>query len=250
MDHMIRMFVALAGAAIVPWATAQGPGTGVTSGGTEVRLLVNPRAMVRTKVDGELVQQGTIGIRLDPGPHRLSFWAPGFALLDTMVQVGADTLYFRRTLREDPEHRAHREAWGRAKSGRTLWRYGTAAAFVGTGVWAALAHKGMRDAHRSLEDAETEYAAALSPDAIVSLKEVEIPERKETFADRRTGFTIAATVAGVCLASTVFGWIRAGQIDDPPPFEDKEKVRFDGIALIPSIDPQGPWMATLNLRLP
>ncbi len=249
MHTISRTLVMVVGwAAILP-AAAQTPGS-VASSGTEVRLLVNPRAMVRAKVDGELLQQGTVGVRLQPGPHRLAFWAPGFALLDTTVQVGSDTLFFRRTLREDPAHKVHREAWGRVKAGRTLWRYGTAAAFVGTSVWAVLAHQRMKDAHQALADAETTYATSQSPQEIVTLKEVRIPELKETFADRRTGFTIAASVAGACLATTVYGWVRAGRIEDPPHFEDREKVRFDGIAWLPPLTPGGPWLATLNLRLP
>ncbi|MFT3885898.1 MAG: hypothetical protein QM724_10855 [Flavobacteriales bacterium] len=86
----------------------------------------------------------------------------------------------------------------------------------------------------------------LIPADLTYLKQVTIPAHNDDLKKAHTNFIIGCGLTGASAAATAWFWHKAHKLEAPA-YEDKEKVRFDGIAWTPL--PQGGWMAGLTLTL-
>lgn len=202
-------------------ALAQGKG--------EVRLAVQPREGLQYIIDGK-ERLSNPGVMLPPGPHRFVFWAPNRSIVDTTLNVIADSVInFIKVLPVPPEYRAHVKTLKRNGYKRLAYRGVPILVTAASAVLAISANKQRKDADEALRSAEAQYGSERNPSAIEILKTNEIPSRQDDLnkAHRRTMIWTGAAVVGA--AATVYGFIKAARVQDPD-YEDREKVRFDAMA--------------------
>ncbi len=212
-----------------------------------VRFFVDPGDDFSFVLDNKYrLQQREIS--LSPGPHTFTFWAPRHAMVDTSFTVIADSLSIL-TLRLplSLEYIDHQRELHRFRRKQLLTRSLPAAATAGVGIWAVAGFFAYRNAHNDLQDLEKEYADLQVPRAIAQLKEQEIPAAKETFKDKRTAFFIAGGLFAAGLAGTIHAF-RSTAHREVPVFEDKEKLRFEGLVWAPGAQ-GGTWAAGISLPL-
>lgn len=198
-----------------------------------VRYLINPAGLIQEKLDGKLQVRARTRA-LDVGTHRFTFYASGFQLLDTVVDIhpGA-TLDLRYVLKPDPEHVASRKAQKKHQNARLLGVYTPGVLTLAGSVWVANAMKKERAAYDALKASEAEYGTLNSPSQVQALKDEVIPSQQETLQDAQQNLLTASIATGFMAGLTVWGIIRSGH-HTVPVYEDKQKIRFDGIAWWPS----------------
>lgn len=188
-------------------------------------------------------------VTLMEGPHRFVFWAPERRMLDTtyMVLAGA-TRELRVQLRYSQEFIDYRQEADRYRRNERWVRYGPPLVVGGAAVWAGLSIKRAIDARKDLDAMEGEYFESAYPTGLRDLKERRIPDANR---ELRTARTMAYVSSGVLVATTAGTWwlrrrfARKGE----PVFEDREKLRFEGLAWAPVDGSTGLWLATLSLPL-
>jgi len=195
----------------------------------EVRMAIQPHKEFQYILDGK-ERLNNPGVMLDPGLHRFVIWAPNRSIVDTTIMVQADSvIILRKVLPVAPAYRAHVKALQRNGYKRTGLK---AAPIILTGAasyLAIVANKQRRQADEALRSAEDRYQTERIPTAIDGLKYDEIPARQQELdaAHRRT--MVWTSVAVVGAAATVAGFVKAARIKNPE-YEDREKIRFDGMA--------------------
>jgi len=198
-----------------------------------VRYFVNPADRIEEKLDGKL-QLRVPTRQLEAGPHRFTFYAKGFQLLDTTVTVVQDaTVDLRYVLRVDPEFQRYRDAEKVRQNGRLLWVYTPAALTVGGLAWTVNAMKKEREAYDALKASEASYATRNSPSQVQALKDDVIPSQKQALVDAQRAVLTASVVTATMAAVSIYGLIRTSK-HKVPAYEDHHKVRFDGIAWLPT----------------
>lgn len=203
------------------------------SGQGTVRYLINPADLIQEKLDGKLqVRSGTRA--LDAGSHRFTFYATGFQLLDTVVMVQPDaTLDLRYVLKPDPEHVAFRKAQKKRQNARLLGVYTPGLLTLAGSVWVANAMKKESEAYDALKASEAEYTTLNSPSQVQALKNEVIPSQQEALKDAQRTLLTASIATGFMAGLTVWGIIRSGR-NAAPVYEDKQRIRFEGIAWLPT----------------
>lgn len=204
-------------------------GNAVAQGKGEVRLAVQPQQGLQYILDGK-ERISDPGLMLEPGPHRFVFWAPNRSIVDTMINVIADSVItFRKVLPVPAEYRAHVRTLKNNGYKRLAYRGVPILFTAASAVLAVSANKKRKDADEALRSAEDQYSTERNPAAIEILKTTEIPARQTDLdkAHRNTTLWTGATVLGA--AATVFGFIKAARIVDPV-YEDQQKMRFDAMA--------------------
>lgn len=187
-------------------------------------------------------------VTLMEGPHRFVFWAPERRMLDTTFMVLANTTReLKVQLRYSEEYIEYRRRADRHTRSDRWLRYGPPVVAVGAGAWAGISIKRAIDARKDLDALEDEYYTASYPAGLSDLKDDRIPAANKELRDART---MAYVSSGVFVASAAAAWyVRHKLRKGPPVFEDKEKLRFDGLVWIPGRDHGGAWMASLTLPI-
>jgi hypothetical protein len=208
---------------IVTFSSAQGT----------VRYFINPADRIEEKLDGKL--QSRVATRqLDPGAHRFTFYAKGFQLLDTVVNIEQDAILdLRYVLKVDPDHQRFRDAEKVRQNGRVLWVYTPAAFTVGGLAWTLNAMKKESEAYDALKASEASYSTLNSPSQVQALKDEVIPSQEQALEDAQRAVLTASVFTGTMAAVTIYGLIRSSH-RKVPAFEDRQKLRFDGIAWVPN----------------
>jgi hypothetical protein len=198
----------------------------------KLRLLIDPGSNYHFVLDHQYRMQQR-EVELSPGPHHFSFWAPERKVTDTTVVVDAGRskdLILR--LPYSPDFVEYHRQLGAYKKDRrnriTIPIAVTAALGIYTG-YAFTQHKASHD--QLLEDEEA-YRTGTSPGILNTLKNETIPDHKADFKSDRTQFIIAGGLFGAAAAYTVYNIITYGK-RTPPAYEDKEKIKFDGLVWLP-----------------
>lgn len=171
-------------------------------------------------------------------------------MLDTTFMVLAGTT---RELRVQLHYSAEYIAYRRRAdhyTRNTRWlRYGPPVLALGAGAWAGASIKRAIDARKDLDALSDEYSASSYPAGIRELKGERIPEANKELRDART---MAYISSGVFVASVATVWWTQRMLkrSTAPVFEDKEKLRFDGLVWVPSTHGGGgTWLAGLTLPI-
>gem|GEM_PF-644625 len=188
-------------------------------------------------------------VRLPAGDHRFFFWAPNCSILDTTLHVKFDEdMEFHKVLKRTPEFLACERVRSHIRLQRSLWRGVPLLFTMGFGIKAFYDHKAHDQAYDDLHALQDSYSTLHVPSAIKALKETTIPAAQDELDATRRRFIISATLCGVGALATVYGCIRAGKLKYPE-YEDKEKVRFEGLAWIPAGN-GGMYLAQIGVPLP
>ncbi len=182
------------------------------------------------------------------GAHRFTFWAPERSMLDTTINVLPDvsTEVFVR-LRYTQDFVDHRKAAQRYERNKRWATYLPPVIVVGAATWAATSLVNLSKADQDLSDLAASYSTSSDPAGIQRLKYDEIPAAKTDLSSARTQAYVASGVFVVSLAGTL--WLRHRMANSTAPvFEDKEKVRFDGLVWIPGAS-GGTWAGGVSIPL-
>lgn len=170
-------------------------------------------------------------VKLSEGLHHFSVWAPERMVVDTSVFVIADrTSELVMRLPYSPEYVAYRDAEVRYQNQRKL-RVAAPVLLVAGMVWTGLSYSAYGKAYDQLQSDRTAYGSSTDPGAISNLKDVRIPQHKEDFAKARTSLIMGGTLTAI--GAGVLWYVRSHTKDlSRPVFEDKERLRFDGLSWI------------------
>lgn len=214
----------------------------------QLRLLMEPAGTTSYLLDGKhrMTQRD---VSLLEGPHRFVFWAPERRMLDTTIIVlGGGIRDVRISLRYSEEYIEH---LSRMKSYTSMQRWGRVVPPIvagAAGAWALVSYLDYSAAHKDLVDLEDAYRTSSDPAGISRLKDVEIPSAKDDFQKARTQ-TYVATGLFVVSAGAAYYLRRKTSAMKAPVFEDKEKVRFEGLAWTPDVRGGGSWTAALTIPI-
>ncbi|MCC7501593.1 MAG: hypothetical protein IT229_03635 [Flavobacteriales bacterium] len=231
--------MAWASALVGTCACAQGTGT--------LRFFVDPGNNYQFVLDGKYRMQER-EMKLLEGPHTFTFWAPTRVMLDTVLRVLPDrTTDVLLRLPYSPEFAAYQREMAQLKKEQWVGRVLPSALTLGSGIWAAISFVNYKDAHDQLEADEALYNSSASPNRIDQLKSTDLPAHQEDFKQARTTFAISG---GLFVASAAFttGSIIKASRKPMPTFEDKEKVKFDGLVYVPDRR-GGTWAMGLTIPI-
>lgn len=211
-----------------------------------LRLLVDPGHNFEFIVDKKHRMQQR-EITLTEGLHHFSLWAPERVILDTSVFVVADrTSDLVVRLRYSAEYAAYRKELSQYKSARRKRAW--TPVLLGAGmVWTGLSAAKYIKAGDALDQAVADYGTSNEPGVIYQIKKNTIPQHNDELKKAKTSLIMgsALTVLGAGLVYYMRATTKGLQ---QPTFEDKEKVRFDGLAWVP--DRNGAfWSATFSMPL-
>jgi hypothetical protein len=212
----------------------------------EVRVLSIPEN-VSYVLDGKY-RMADRQLTLTEGDHRFVFWAPEYAMLDTTIFVMGNFSYTLNVrLDRTIDFINYRNAVERYEANRRLGRWLPPVISVGLGAWAAVSTIRFSKAHEDLKDLQVRYTKLADPRAIEILKTEEIPAAKQDFNSARTQTFISS---GLFIASIgAIAYIRSRQARSTPPvFEDRERVRFEGLVWVPG-PAGGTWASGITIPL-
>jgi hypothetical protein len=213
-----------------------------------LRLLMEPAGLTRYVLDGKH-RMDQRDLELIEGTHRFVFWAPERRMLDTVINVIPGVMQdVRVTLRYSEEYMKYRS---QADRFNTTQRWAKVAPPLVAGAalaWTAVSLFDLRGRDRDLDELEQRYVDLADPQQIADLKGSAIPEAKEAFRSARTRTLVAGGLAVVASGATVYFWQRIRH-KGPPVFEDKEKVRFDGLVWQPDGSGNGSVGISFTLAL-
>lgn len=210
-----------------------------------LRMLIEPGTNFEFVVDHKYRMQQR-EVKLGEGLHHFSFWAPERNIVDTSVFVIADrTSDLVLRLPYSPEYVQFRKDMGNYENGR-LMRKLSPVLLVGGLVWTGLSISSYGKAKDQLDMDRTAYATGVDPATITRLK-INIEEHNADLRKARTSL-YAGTALSVVGAGVIYYVWHKTKAKGKPVFEDKERVRFDGLSWMP--DRQGGfWYAGLTIPL-
>lgn len=212
----------------------------------EVRLHIAPYEGMQYLLNG--VERGDARVlTLPPGDHRFAIWAPDRAIVDTTVTVVAgQALDLRKVLPMSPDYLAYRAARSKYNGRRLAWRGIPLLCTAVGGVFTVVSLNKQNTTYEALEAAEADYASLRDPAAIAKLKESIIPARLDDHKAARGQLLAAGTFTGLAVGATIYGFIRAAKLEKPA-YEDREKVRFEGLAWQPGR--AGGWCMSVTVPI-
>lgn len=242
---MIRSLEMIARSSLGTALALMGAGTMAQATGT-LRVFCEPAGSCQYILDGKH-RMNDREITLLEGRHRLVFWAPERRMLDTTFMVMAGQLSEARVQLHYSKEFIEFSRLSDRHRRRDRWlRYGTPVLTVGAGAWAGISIAQALKARKDLDALADDYTTLSDPGAITALKGQRIPDANDAL--RRTR-TMACVSSGVFVLSAGAYWYaqKMRRASKAPLFEDKEKVRFDGLVWVPGLGGNGTWMAGLTI---
>lgn len=214
----------------------------------QLRLVVDPGHDFQVVLDGTHRLQERV-LELSEGNHRLQLWAPTRRIVDTTVYVRAGSsreLMVR--LPFSPEFLDHQQEVKRFRERLWLNKALPTVATVGTAAWTTVSYLNYRKAGRQLQEDKDLYSTSADPGEIAELKDERLPAHQDDFRRSKVMLGVSTGVFAVAAAWTIWSYRRADRTPLPV-FDDKEKVRFDGLVWLPGPDGGGVWAAGLTIPL-
>lgn len=188
-------------------------------------------------------------ITLMEGPHKLVFWAPERRMLDTLVMVTAGaTKEMRVGLRYSEEFIAYRRAADRHRRCDRWMKYGPPVLVVAAGAWMGASMVRAVDARKDLDALASDYTTSADPAGLREMKATRIPAANDELRRARTMAYVSGGVLVLTAGATAYVR-KLRRSRTAPVFEDKEKVRFDGLVWMPAANGGGTWAMGLTVPL-
>jgi len=214
----------------------------------KLRLMIDPGAGFEFVLDHKYrLQQREV--ELSTGPHHFTIWAPERTMVDTtFIVLENQTRDVMVRLPFSPEFRAYEEELRQEKKKMWLNVAVPAAATLGAGILTYSTFKRYRNAYDQLAADEAAYRTGADPRTLEDLKSEVIPRHKDEFTDRRGLFFVSVGILGAVAAGSTYMIMRYTK-RPVPKFFDREKVKFDGLVWLPSVDDGGMWLTGVHLNL-
>ncbi|MFZ1688747.1 MAG: hypothetical protein WAU70_15060 [Flavobacteriales bacterium] len=221
------------------WAHAQTPGT--------LRLFIDPGNNFSFVLDGKHRMQQR-EVTLPGGPHRFQFWAPTRRVVDTTLAVFPDrTVDFTMRLPYSEEYKMYQQQMKEFRNNRKLNRLIPMSATGISAIVSTVLFIKYKDAHQQLQEDVTLYNELTSPGAINVLKDQTMVAHQDDFKKAETNFIISASLTGGLALLTGYLYVKSARVKVPM-FEDKERIKFDGLAWVPGAD-GGTWAGGFTFNL-
>ena len=205
---------------------------GLAQGTGKLRLIIDPGADFQFVLDRKYRMQQR-EVELLEGPHHFSFWAPTRKVVDTTLTVVPGRVTdFRMRLPYAADHVKYSRELSAWKQQRMLKRGIPLVAAVGGALWTVLQVKAVSDANAQLDADRAAYEKLVLTHEIRTLKEETIPQHNKDADRARTMLGVAGGFTAVAIAGTVYQFIRTAR-EEAPAYEDKERVRFEGLVWVP-----------------
>ncbi|MEO8068395.1 MAG: hypothetical protein ABI599_11935 [Flavobacteriales bacterium] len=220
-------------------ADSQSPGT--------LRLFIDPGNNFSFVLDGKHRMQQR-EVTLPGGPHRFQFWAPTRRIVDTTLAVFPDrTVDFTLRLPFSDEYKAYQFQMKAFRNNRKVNRLVPLLATGASAVVSTVLFIKYSDAHKQLEEDVALYDALTTPGAIRVLKEQDMVAHVDDFKKAETRFAISAGVTGGLAILTGYLFVKSARVKVPV-FDDKERVKFDGLAWMPG-SKGGTWGGGFTINM-
>ncbi|MBL0128883.1 MAG: hypothetical protein IPP83_15820 [Flavobacteriales bacterium] len=222
--------------------------TGAAQNTGKLRIFCEPAGSCSYIVDGKhrLTDRE---ITLMEGPHTFVFWAPERRMHDTtLVVVAGATTEARVQLRYSEEYITYRHRADRFTRNDRWVQYGPPLITVSAGVWSGVSIARAMKARKDLDALSDEYNTSTYPAGIIELKNERIPDANKELRQART---MAYVSSGVFVASAAVSYLihQRRRTRTAPIFEDKEKLRFDGLVWMPGANNAGTWAMGFTLPI-
>ena len=213
----------------------------------KVRLLVDPGHNFKFVVDKQFKMEQR-EVELSEGLHDFSVWAPERMVVDTPVFVVAGrTTDLVVRLPYSPEFKAYSAATGDFETKRRWYRAAPIVVGAGGLIWTTIGYTKYSKAKKALEADRTKYDINADPGDIARLKGEVIPQHNEDLAKARRTIYAGASITAIGAFATYYIMRKTAKWERPI-FNDQEKIKFDGLAWVPS-DQGNFFMAGLTLSL-
>lgn len=212
-----------------------------------LRMLIDPGHDFSFIVDHKhRLQQREV--KLTEGLHHFSIWAPERVVVDTIVFVIADrTTDLLVQLPYSGEFVQYRKDLGAYQTKKRWVRSTPMLALAGGLIWTGVSIGRYGKAKKALDADRDNYAINVDPATILTLKNSTIPQHNDDLKSARSMLYIASAFTAVSAAATYYFYQRTAKWERPL-FEDKEKVKFDGMVWLPG-ERGGLFMAGLTIDL-
>lgn len=212
-----------------------------------LRMLIDPGHDFSFIVDHKHRMQQR-EVKLSEGLHHFSIWAPERVIVDTTVFVIADrTTDLLLRLPFSADHLEYRKQLANYQTKKRWVRTVPIVAMAGGLVWSGISIGQYGKAKKALDKDRADYEINVDPGTLSTLKGSKIPAHNADLKKARTSLIggLAFTAIG---AGATYYLFRLTSKWDRPLFDDREKVRFDGMAWIPGAQ-GGILMAGLTIEL-
>ena len=214
----------------------------------KLRLNCEPLGSCMYVVDGKH-RMNDREITLMEGAHRFNFWAPERSILDTQIYVVPGiTTQVDVQLHYSPEYISYRRKADNFRRNDVWMRYAPPVLAAGVGAWAVTSIVRYADASKRIDDLADEYVASGDPGAISDLKDRRMPDANSELRNAHTQMLVSSGLF-VASAGAVLYLRHRLATRQAPVFEDKERVRFDGLVWVPGRSDGGTWAMGLTIPI-
>jgi hypothetical protein len=209
--------------------------------------MLDPPQGYKYLLDGKQHGQEAV-LKLLPGSHNLVLWAPQRRMLDTTFLVQEDrVLLLSLRLPLSDEYLRYGQQLENYRVQQQVRVFLPSLVGAGALVWTVLSARSYIKLADQLKDAEESYTSLSVPSEIRKLKTETIPELQDKTDQKSTQLFIAGTTLAAS-AAVVGYFLHQRRNSEPAPFEDREKLRFEGLGWAPGHG-SGVWQAGLSLPI-
>jgi hypothetical protein len=212
-----------------------------------LKLRVNPSDNYSVRINDGKIHK-TNQFVLFAGENKISIWAPGYLVVDTIIDLKVDEQRnFVIHLEESPEY----ITWSNEKriinEKRFKLQIPAMAVTLGAGIFTAVNQVQFINAGKRLENAVQAYDLGYTPGFFPELKN-EYNSAQNNYRKQRTELIVGYSITAASTAFLIYQLRQAAKLKVPG-FEDPHKLQFEGVSYIPS-DGRYPasWQGTLSFK--
>jgi len=222
------------------------PLAGISQNAT-IKLRINPSDNFRVRInDGEI--HHTNQFVVFPGENKVSIWAPGYLVIDTILDLKVDQQrIFTAHLEESPEYKDWLEEKRLLNEKAIKMQVPAGLITLSAAVFTAVQQVQFLQSINRLENAVNAYDLGYTPNVFNDLK-LEYNNSQDNYKKQRTELIVGYSLTAVSTAFLIYQIKKAAKIKIPE-FVDPHKLQFEGISYIPG-DNRGPaqWQSTFSFK--
>jgi hypothetical protein len=212
-----------------------------------LKLRVNPSDSYSVRINDGKIHK-TNQFVLFAGENKISIWAPGYLVVDTIIDLKVDE---QRTfvihLEQSPEYITWYNEKRIINEKRFKLQIPATAITVGAALYSTVNQVQYLDAKKRLENAVQAYDLAYTPGVFPKIKD-EYNLAQSNYRKQRTELIVGYSLTAASTAFMIYQLRKAAKLKVPS-YEDPHKLQFEGVGFVPG-DGRYPasWQGTLSLK--
>jgi len=212
-----------------------------------LKLRVNPSDNYSVRINDGKIHR-TNQFVLFAGENKISIWAPGHLVVDTIIDLKVDE---QRTfvihLEQSPEY----IFWANEKriinEKRFKLQIPATAVVLGAGIFTAVNQVQFLNASKRLENAVEAYDLSYTPGFFPDIKS-EYNDAQKNYRKQRTELIVGYSITAVSTAFLIYQLKKAAKLQVPG-FSDPHKLQFEGVDYVPGNGRYpASWQGTLSFK--